>query len=197
MAQTYYTLLTTAGRAYEAACRAAGKPILLAAMSVGDGGGAGYDPKETATTLKREVWRGDLIELRQDEEHSTWLVAGTTIPFDVGGWTIREVGIWTATGELYAVGRFPDSLKPGPDSGSPKEFLIRTVIETSNAAEVHFSIANSEVAASREWAQQQLDLAIALHEAKPDPHPQYMTLAQVKALMPKQLGRRFFFSSGV
>uniref|UniRef100_UPI003AFFF2F0 phage tail-collar fiber domain-containing protein n=1 Tax=Enterobacter agglomerans TaxID=549 RepID=UPI003AFFF2F0 len=50
----YYTLLTNAGIAYETACKAAGVPIKLTQISVGDGGGAAYNPAATATALKRE-----------------------------------------------------------------------------------------------------------------------------------------------
>ena len=40
----YYTLLTNAGIAYETACKAAGVPIKLAQISVGDGNGAIIPP---------------------------------------------------------------------------------------------------------------------------------------------------------
>jgi len=39
----YYTLLTNAGIAYETACKAAGVPIKLTQISVGDGGGSVYN----------------------------------------------------------------------------------------------------------------------------------------------------------
>lgn len=45
----YYTLLTDAGIAYETACKAAGTPIKLSQLSVGDGGGSVYNPAATAT----------------------------------------------------------------------------------------------------------------------------------------------------
>ncbi|MCH4901276.1 MULTISPECIES: phage tail protein [unclassified Pseudomonas] len=148
----YYTLLTNAGIAYETACKAAGVPIKLTQISVGDGGGAVYNPAATATALKREVWRGPLNALFQDEKNPSWLLAEVTIPPDVGGWYVREAGLWTDTGILYAIVKYPESFKPVlATSGSGKEFYIRSIFETSNAALVTLLIDDTVVKATRAW----------------------------------------------
>ncbi|WP_225613608.1 phage tail protein [Pseudomonas sp. Pdm06] len=148
----YYTLLTDAGIAYETACKAAGTPIKLSQISVGDGGGAEYNPAATATALKREVWRGPLNALFQDETNPSWLLAEVTIPSDVGGWYVREAGIWTDTGILYAIVKYPESFKPVlATSGSGKEFYIRSIFETSNAELVTLLIDDTVVKATRAW----------------------------------------------
>ncbi|WP_420235121.1 phage tail protein [Pseudomonas sp. ABY48] len=148
----YYTLLTDAGIAYETACKAAGTPIKLSQISVGDGGGTEYNPAATATALKREVWRGPLNALFQDENNPSWLLAEVTIPSDVGGWYVREAGIWTDTGTLYAIVKYPESFKPVlATSGSGKEFYIRSIFETSNAELVTLLIDDTVVKATRAW----------------------------------------------
>ncbi|MDR6957451.1 phage-related tail fiber protein [Pseudomonas brassicacearum] len=148
----YYTLLTDAGIAYETACKAAGTPIKLSQISVGDGGGAEYNPAATATALKREVWRGPLNALFQDENNPSWLLAEVTIPPEVGGWYVREAGIWTDTGILYAIVKYPESFKPVlATSGSGKEFYIRAIFETSNAESVTLLIDDTVVKATRAW----------------------------------------------
>ncbi|WP_256656903.1 phage tail protein [Pseudomonas sp. BGI-2] len=148
----YYTLLTNAGIAYETACKAAGLPIKLSQLSVGDGGGAVYNPAATDTALKREVWRGPLNALFQDEKNPSWLLAEVTIPPDVGGWYVREAGIWTDTGILYAIVKYPESFKPVlATSGSGKEFYIRSIFETSNASLVTLVIDDTVVKATRAW----------------------------------------------
>lgn len=148
----YYTLLTNAGIAYETACKAAGLPIKLSQISVGDGGGAVYNPAATDTALKREVWRGPLNALFQDEKNPSWLLAEVTIPPDVGGWYVREAGIWTDTGVLYAIVKYPESFKPVlATSGSGKEFYIRSIFETSNASLVTLLIDDTVVKATRAW----------------------------------------------
>lgn len=148
----YYTLLTNAGIAYETACKAAGVPIKLTQISVGDGGGVVYNPAATATALKREVWRGPLNALFQDEKNPSWLLAEVTIPPDVGGWYVREAGLWTDTGILYAIVKYPESFKPVlATSGSGKEFYIRSIFETSNASLVTLLIDDTVVKATRAW----------------------------------------------
>ena len=148
----YYTLLTNAGIAYETACKAAGVPIKLTQISVGDGGGSVYNPAATASALKREVWRGPLNALFQDEKNPSWLLAEVTIPPDVGGWYVREAGIWTDTGILYAIVKYPESFKPVlATSGSGKEFYIRSIFETSNASLVTLLIDDTVVKATRAW----------------------------------------------
>ncbi|WP_243459129.1 phage tail protein [Pseudomonas fluorescens] len=148
----YYTLLTNAGIAYETACKAAGVPIKLTQISVGDGNGSVYNPAATATALKREVWRGPLNALFQDEKNPSWLLAEVTIPPDVGGWYVREAGLWTDTGILYAIVKYPESFKPVlATSGSGKEFYIRSIFETSNASLVTLLIDDTVVKATRAW----------------------------------------------
>lgn len=149
----YYTLLTNAGIAYETACKAAGVPIKLTQFSVGDGGEGGvYNPAATATALKREVWRGPINALFQDEKNPSWLLAEVTIPPDVGGWYVREAGLWTDTGILYAIVKYPESFKPIlANSGSGKEFYIRSIFETSNASLVTLLIDDTVVKATRAW----------------------------------------------
>jgi microcystin-dependent protein len=158
----YYTLLTNAGIAYETACKAAGAPIKLAQISVGDGNGAVYSPDASAKALKREVWRGPLNALFQDEKNSNWLMAEVTIPSDVGGWYVREAGLWTDTGILYAIVKYPESYKPVlATSGSGKEFYIRSIFYTSNASIVTLLIDDSVVKATRAWVMDYLSEQLA------------------------------------
>lgn len=148
----YYTLLTQAGIAYETACKAAGTPIRLSKFSVGDGNGAVYNPDATATALRREVWRGDLNALYQDPKNPSWLMAEATIPDDVGGWYVREAGIWTDTGILYAVIKYAESYKPVlATSGQGKEFYLRAIFQTSNSAQVTLLVDDTIVKATRSW----------------------------------------------
>lgn len=164
----FYTLLTNAGIAYENACKAAGQPIKLSQVSVGDGNGAVYNPAATQTALKREVWRGPLNALFQDEKNPSWLLAEVTIPPEEGGFYVREAGIWTDTGILYAIVKYPESFKPVlASSGSGKEFYIRSIFETSNASIVNLLIDDTVVKATRAWVTGYLVEELAKFDSKP------------------------------
>jgi len=151
VAQEYYTVLTQAGLAYEAKSKAEKTPINLSYLAVGDGNGAPYNPGPEATQLLRETHRQPLNALSQDDRNPSWLMAEALLPEDVGGWTIREVGIYTDTGILYAIGKYPDSIKPLLPGGSTKQFYVKAIFQTSNAADVTLIVDNNVVAATRSF----------------------------------------------
>ncbi len=196
MTQPYYSLVTPAGLAYEAACKAAGKPVVLVALAVGDGNGAAYAPTGTETGLKREVWRGQLSQLARVENHPDQVLASALIPATAGGWTLRELALWTDTGVLYAIGNLPASDKPSPDSGSAKEFELRIYLQTAAAAQVSLIVDASVITATQTWTRQQITTGIAEHSAAADPHPQYLTAERGKAQLLGNRAKRLFHSSG-
>lgn len=149
MAQEYYTILTNAGLAYEAQSKANQTPIRLTHLAVGDGNGAAYNPGQEASALRRETHRQEINALLQDEANPSWLLAEALLPDDVGGFTIREVGIYTDTGILYAIGKYPDSIKPILGQGSTKQFYVRAIFQTSNASIVTLVVDNNVVQATR------------------------------------------------
>lgn len=151
MAQEYYAILTNAGLAYEAQQKAQNKPITLTAMAIGDGNGAAYNPDPAAVALRREVHRQPLNALLQDANNPTWLVCEAVLADNVGGWTIREVGIYTDTGILYSIAKYADSVKPLLSTGSGKQFYVRAIFQTSNAASVTLLVDNSVVMAPRSF----------------------------------------------
>ncbi|PYC19547.1 hypothetical protein DMO17_19415 [Aquipseudomonas alcaligenes] len=164
--QDYYTILTSAGLAYEANRKALGLPIKLTQMSVGDGNGAVYNPAAAQTALAREVWRGPINALLQDATNPTYLVGELTLPDDVGGWYVREVGFWTDSGILYAIGKYPESFKPELSAGAGKEFYIRAIFETSNANSVTLVVDDTVVKATRAYVIDYVAAELAKRDGK-------------------------------
>lgn len=152
MSNEFFTILTATGRNKLANATATGKALSLTHMAVGDGNkGAYYDPIETQTALKHEVWRGALNDLYVDPNNANWIVAELLIPDDVGGWYVREVGLYDSTGALIAVGKFPESFKPVLASGSNKQFYVRMILEVANTAAVTLQISSTVVTATRKY----------------------------------------------
>ncbi|WP_223569384.1 phage tail protein [Pseudomonas sp. BF-R-26] len=160
-AQEFYTILTKAGIQYEAECKATGKPIKLVKMSVGDGNGASYNPVDTQVALKRKVWEGSFSNLYQDKTNTAWLVVEAIIPQNVGGFWIREVAVWTDTGVLYAIGKYPESFKPLIATGAGREINIRTIFTTSNADNVTLMLDGSVIQATRAWVKEFVEVELA------------------------------------
>ncbi|MHA6912986.1 phage tail protein [Ralstonia pseudosolanacearum] len=152
MANEFFTILTAVGRNKLAAAVAAGTQLALTQMAVGDGdNGAYYNPIEGQTALKHEVWRGAINHLYVDPNNANWIVAELVIPDDVGGWYIREVGLFDSAGALFAVGKYPESYKPILSSGSNKQLYVRMIMEVSNTSAVTLLVDPSVVLANRQY----------------------------------------------
>ncbi len=112
MTTKHCSILTNRGKALEAASAAGGAPVVLDGFVVGDGNGSAVTPEAGQTALVREVYRGTLSRLEVSPDQENQFVAYLTLPEGVGGFTVREAGLLTADGELYAVGSCAAIEKP-------------------------------------------------------------------------------------
>ncbi|MCW6036826.1 phage tail protein [Spirulina subsalsa FACHB-351] len=172
MAQ-FYTLLTQTGQAKMANAIALGQLIEITHLAVGDGGGSMPTPDSNRTTLVNEVRRAQINRVAVDEENPSWLIVEQVLPPDVGGWTIREVGIFDADGDLIGYGNYPATYKPTLDEGSGRTQTIRMVLEVSHTSNITLRVDPSVVLATRKYA----DDAIAGHAGSRN-HPAGTTTAQ-------------------
>lgn len=108
----YYSIITNRGKELEAEALASGRLITLTHFVVGDSNGKQVKPDPAQVRLINETYRGDIAELVVSPEQSTQLMAKIVLPTGIGGFTVREVGLMTDTGELYAVANCPSIDKP-------------------------------------------------------------------------------------
>lgn len=146
----YYTVITDAGLALEAQSKANNTPVTIAQLAVGDSNGAEYDPQSSQTALYNEQWRGDLNALHQDSANPNWWVAEAILPDQIGGFTVREVGLYTDTGVLYSIGKYPPAYKPVLAQGSNRQIYVRAIFQTGNAANVTLLTNPAIVVATKE-----------------------------------------------
>ncbi|EEM8340383.1 phage tail protein [Salmonella enterica subsp. enterica serovar Amager] len=157
MDNEFYTLLTDRGMAKIASALADKKQIHLQKMAVGDGGGQYYEPTASQTNLRHEVWRGEMNTLTVAPNNPNWLIAELVLPEEVGGWYVREVGVFDNEGELIAIGKFPESYKPLLPGGCGKQVCIRLIMEVSNTTAVTLTVDPSIVLATRDYVDIRLD----------------------------------------
>ncbi|ECC3256054.1 TPA: phage tail protein [Salmonella enterica subsp. enterica serovar Enteritidis] len=157
MDNEFYTLLTDRGMAKIASALVDKKQIHLQKMAVGDGGGQYYEPTASQTNLRHEVWRGEMNTLTVAPNNPNWLIAELVLPEDVGGWYVREVGVFDDEGELIAIGKFPESYKPLLPGGCGKQVCIRLIMEVSNTTAVTLTVDPSIVLATRDYVDARLD----------------------------------------
>ncbi|EED7437954.1 phage tail protein [Salmonella enterica] len=167
MSTKFKTVITTAGAAkLAAATMPGGKKINLNVMAVGDGGGKLPEPDAGQTQLVNEVWRHTLNKISQDNRYSNYIVAELVIPPEVGGFWMRELGLYDDEGTLIAVANMAESYKPELAEGSGRAQTCRMVIIVSSVESVALSIDSTMVMATQDY----VDDRLAWHE-KSRRHP--------------------------
>ncbi|WP_343578217.1 phage tail protein [Pseudomonas sp.] len=160
MAVTYYALLTTIGAGKLANAAALGTTLKITQLAVGDGGGNVPTPDASRTALVNEVRRAPLNQLSIDPANSAQIIAEQVIPENVGGWWIREMGLYDEAGALIAYANCAPSYKPQLAEGSGRTQTVRIVLIVSNAASVELKIDPSVVLATREYVDNSIVTAL-------------------------------------
>lgn len=161
MTVKYKTVITKAGAEKLAAATVPnGKKVNFTAMAVGDGGGTLPAPNANQTKLVNEVWRHALNKISQDKKNKNYVVAELLIPPEIGGFWMREMGLYDDTGTLIAVGNMAESYKPKLEEGSGRAQTVRMVIMVSDISSVELTIDTSTVMATQDY----VDGKLAEHE---------------------------------
>ncbi|HAN1916466.1 TPA: phage tail protein [Escherichia coli] len=161
MSTKFKTVITTAGAAKLAAATApGGRKVNITTMAVGDGGGKLPVPDAGQTGLIHEVWRHALNKISQDKRNSNYIIAELVIPPEVGGFWMRELGLYDDAGTLIAVANMAESYKPTLAEGSGRSQTCRMVIIVSSVASVELTSDTTTVMATQDY----VDDKIAEHE---------------------------------
>ncbi|MCD6634634.1 phage tail protein [Escherichia coli] len=161
MSTKFKTVITTAGAAKLAAATApGGRKVNITTMAVGDGGGKLPVPDAGQTGLIHEVWRHALNKISQDKRNSNYIIAELVIPPEVGGFWMRELGLYDDAGTLIAVANMAESYKSTLAEGSGRSQTCRMVIIVSSVASVELTIDTTTVMATQDY----VDDKIAEHE---------------------------------
>ena len=164
--ENYYTILTSYGKQALANAQASGTSVNLVEFAVGDGNGSYYAPNETQTSLVNEVYRAQINRITTDSNNPNWVIAEGIIPADQGGFTIREIGIFDDSGNLVAIGNYPETYKPVLSQGAGNDMYIRFIMEVENVDSVQLKIDPAIVLASRKY----VDDEISTHNADSTAH---------------------------
>ncbi|HCO7804469.1 TPA: phage tail protein [Escherichia coli] len=140
MTTKHCSILTNRGKALEAASAAGGAPVVLDGFVVGDGNGNAVTPEAGQTALVREVYRGTISRLAVSPDQENQFIAYLVLPEGVGGFTVREAGLLTSDGELYAVGSCAAIEKP--ENGVTATLQFRLAVAES--AQVTLNVATGD-----------------------------------------------------
>lgn len=180
MATKYFALLTNIGAAKLANATALGAQVEITQMAVGDGNGALPTPNPAQTALTHELRRAQLNMLTIDPVNTNQIIAEQVIPEDVGGWWIREIGLFDKDGDMIAVANCAETYKPQLQEGSGRVQVIRVILIVSSTEAVTLKIDPSVVLATRKYVDNAVievkgyaDGVMKKHVEAVNPHSQY------------------------
>ncbi|HHE3508800.1 TPA: phage tail protein [Pasteurella multocida] len=149
MEKQYYSVLTTYGSQQLATAIATRQPLNITHFAVGDGNGQTVTPNVARTALVHEVHRATISAVSRDPRNNKQVIFELTIPEDVGGFHIREMGIFDSQNKLIAYANCPESFKPTLSSGSGKIQVMRMILLVESSDAVTMKVDDSVIFVTR------------------------------------------------
>lgn len=150
MASQYFAILTDYGTRAIAHTLSQGQPLQLTQFAVGDGNGQAVTPTASATALAHQTHIAPVSAVSIDPRNNKQVIVELTIPENVGGFYIREMGVFDVQNKLIAYANCPESFKPTESSGSGKVQVLRMILKVESSSAVTLSIDNSVIFVTRQ-----------------------------------------------
>ena len=139
MTAKYYVTLTDYGATQVAQAHDVAS-ITLSQMVIGDANGIPYDPVDQKS-------RTSLVNQRATVPVQSVVINGAvtkvtaTIPANIGGFNLHEIGLKHSTGQLVYIGNYPGGYKPiiAEGAGGELTIMIDITAESGKAALIHIS----------------------------------------------------------
>ncbi|EDI2341950.1 phage tail protein [Salmonella enterica subsp. enterica serovar Poona] len=163
----FKTVITDYGKQrLVAAMSPGGTKLTLTQMAVGDGGGNPTNPDTTSAALVNEVWRAAVNSVTVDKSHQNTIIVELLIPAEVGGFWVREAGIYDEFNKLVAICSLPASEKPLLEQGSGRAQTVRMTLVISDLSTINITIDSTTIIATNDY----VDNSLKEHE-KSRNHP--------------------------
>ncbi|HHF6615986.1 TPA: phage tail protein [Haemophilus influenzae] len=150
MASQYFAILTDYGTRAFAQALSQGQPLQLTQFAVGDGNGQAVTPTASATALVHQTHIAPVSAVSLDPRNNKQVIVELTIPENIGGFYIREMGVFDAQNKLIAYANCPESFKPAENSGSGKVQVLRMILKVESSSAVTLSIDHSVIFVTRQ-----------------------------------------------
>jgi phage-related tail fiber protein len=149
MTAKYYVTLTDFGATLVAQAHDVAS-ITLSQMVIGDANGIPYDPIDQKS-------RTALVNQRASVPVQSVLINGAvttvtaTIPANIGGFNLHEIGLKDNTGQLIYIGNYHGGYKPVIAEGAGGELIIVIDITAESGKEALIEIDPNVVTANKDW----------------------------------------------
>ncbi|XFP62384.1 phage tail protein [Klebsiella pneumoniae] len=131
-----------------AAAAITGQPVGFAFMGVGDGGGVVPSPDPAQVSLVNERYRAALNRVVIADQSANIIRAEMIMPPQVGGFWLREAGLFDEDGVCLAVASLAPSYKPLLAEGSGRLQALNIWIAVSSTADIELKADPSVILAT-------------------------------------------------
>lgn len=122
--------------------------INITKIAVGDGMGAVYTPVSSQTALKRETWSGPIDSVQVNPTNKNQVTFEGIVGANVGGFYIREIGLYDQANKLVAISDFPESFKALADQ---YELYVRMILQTGSADVTNIIVSKDMIYATKKY----------------------------------------------
>ena len=145
----YTAIFTTYGTQVLAKAIANNQPLRVTHFAIGDGNGKEVTVSASQERLVNEKHRAAISAVSLDPRNNKQVIFELTIPENVGGFYIREMGVFDANNKLVAYANCPESFKPTLASGSGKVQVMRMILLVASSNAVTLTVDDSVIFVTR------------------------------------------------
>lgn len=185
--QKYGTIITDLGVNAVFVATTEGVKVNIDTFAVGDGDGAYYLPTTDMVALKNEKWRGAVGSYEVSKKSPNMITVKGVVPTDVGGFTVREVALFSDAGTMIAIANTPEQEKVVIEDGISSHLELSMMIVLTNAGTLNFVVDSSTITATAEDLEN--------HNEDPEAHPDL--LAKVEQLVEQGSGTNVQIASSI
>jgi|GEM_PF-4892986 len=169
----FQNILTTIGQQKKAAAEAGGAALNITHFKIGDSNGQYYEPSEIQTDLVNTKYTANFTGQSQiiiSQSSSNEVLYKCFIPADVGGFTIRELGLFDSDNDLILICKLPAQEKFTVAEGLYQPLtLTPKMIFTNPQTQVILTV-SSQIIATQNFVSEQISDLIGGHTTDPDAH---------------------------
>lgn len=148
----YFNVTTNLGDAEIANAIATNTKVDITHIAFGDGNGSVPTPSKSRTALVREVHRQAVTKYERHDTNPNWIVIETVIPSNIGGFTVREIGV-IGNGKLISHGNHAPFEKVADPFGV-SEYRLKFTQNITDGNVVSITLDESLIFATQAWVEE-------------------------------------------
>ena len=193
----YKTIVTDTADEKFAKYTIGGPKVNIVTAVVGDGNGAYYMPTSDMTAIKNEVWRGKIAKQEINALSKNMVDVKIILDGNVGGFTIREVGLLDEEGDLIVICNFPATPKALILEGVPSKLVILVHALFTNVDAVQFNVDPSIDHVTLEDLETALEKAIQAHNEGDHPNTAFIQIEHHLGCRPQIMALAYQYGAGM